>query len=80
MNSVNMIKDVRLKVTLRVGSKMLLLNDIVNMDLGSVVELERKYNEPLEILVEGVLIGYGEVVTTNGNFGVKIISLVNEAS
>ena len=76
--NMDRIKNIELKVTLRIGSKILLLKDISNLDIGSVIELDQLANSPLEILVQNKVIGYGEVVIVDGNFGVQITSLINE--
>jgi len=53
----------------------MLLKDVLNMDIGSVVELNQLANDPLEILVDDHIIAEGEVVIVDGNFGVQITSI-----
>jgi len=78
--NINIIKDIRLKVSLRVGSKLFLLRDIVNMDIVSVIELDQLVNDPLEILVENKVVALGEVIIIDGNFGVQISKLINQGN
>ena len=62
-------------VKVRIGSKKMLLRDVINMDLGSVIELDQLVNEPLDILVEDKKIAEGEVVIVDGNFGIQISNI-----
>jgi len=72
MKNIGLILDVKLPLRVRVGSKKMLLKDVLSMDIGSVIELDQLANEPLEILVDDKVIAYGEVVIVDGNFGVQI--------
>lgn len=72
MNNIELIKDVKLPIRVRIGSKKMLLKDVLSMDIGSVIELDQLANDPLEILVGDKVIGMGEVVIVDGNFGVQI--------
>ncbi len=53
----------------------MLLKDVLNMDIGSVIELDQLANEPLDILVGDKVIAKGEVVIVDGNFGVQIVKI-----
>lgn len=75
MRNINLLLDVKLPVKVRIGSKKMLLRDVINMDIGSVVELNQLANEPLDILVDNKKIAEGEVVIVDGNFGVQITSI-----
>lgn len=75
MKNIDLLMDVRLPVRVRIGSKRMLLRDVINMDIGSVVELNQLANEPLDILVDNKKIAEGEVVIVDGNFGVQITSI-----
>ena len=75
MKNIALLLDVRLTVRVRIGSKKMLLRDVINMDIGSVIELEQLANEPLNILVDDKKIAEGEVIIVNGNFGVQITSI-----
>jgi len=72
MNNISLIMDVKLPVRVRIGKKRMLLKDVLNMDIGSVIELNQLANDPLEILVDNHVIAQGEVVIVDGNFGVQI--------
>lgn len=75
MTNISLIMDVKLPVKVRIGKKKMLLKDVLNMDIGSVVELNQLANDPLEILVDDHVIAEGEVVIVDGNFGVQITTI-----
>ncbi len=75
MNNISLIMDVKLPVKVRIGKKRMLLKDVLNMDIGSVIELNQLANDPLEILVDNNVIAQGEVVIVDGNFGVQITTI-----
>jgi len=75
INNISLIMDVKLPVRVRIGRKKMLLKDVLNMDIGSVIELNQLANDPLEILVDNHVIALGEVVIVDGNFGVQITSI-----
>ncbi len=72
MKNIELIKDVKLPIRVRIGSKKMLLKDVLSMDIGSVIELDQLANDPLEVLVGDKIIAQGEVVIIDGNFGVQI--------
>lgn len=75
MNNISLIMDVKLPIRVRIGKKKMLLKDVLNMDIGSVIELNQLANDPLEILVDNHVIAQGEVVIVDGNFGVQITNI-----
>ena len=75
MGNIGLIMDVKLPVRVRIGKKRMLLKDVLNMDIGSVIELNQLANDPLEILVDNHVIAEGEVVIVDGNFGVQITTI-----
>ena len=75
MSNISLIMDVKLPVKVRIGKKKMLLKDVLNMDIGSVIELNQLANDPLEILVDDHVIAEGEVVIVDGNFGVQITTI-----
>jgi len=72
MANMNLIMDVKLPIKVRIGSKKMLLKDVINMDIGAIIELDRLVNDPLDILVDDKIIGVGEVVIVDGNFGIQV--------
>ncbi|ASM34795.1 flagellar motor switch protein FliY [Campylobacter sputorum subsp. bubulus] len=75
MRNINLIMDVRLPIRVRIGSKKMLLKDVLSMDIGSVIELNQLANDPLEILIGDKPIALGEVVIIDGNFGIQITEI-----
>ena len=76
--NLELLYNVKLKLSIRLGTKVVLLKDILRWDVGEIIELEQMVNEPLEILVNGVKIGEGEAVIVEGKFGLKIKKIGNE--
>ncbi len=72
MKNISLILDVKLPVRVRIGSRKMLLKDVLNMDIGSVIELNQLANDPLDILVGDKTVAKGEVVIVDGNFGIQI--------
>ncbi|MBR8461924.1 flagellar motor switch protein FliY [Campylobacter sp. faydin G-105] len=75
MRNIDLIMDVRLPIRVRIGSKRMLLKDVLTMDIGSVIELNQLANDPLEILIGDKVIALGEVVIIDGNFGIQITQI-----
>jgi flagellar motor switch protein FliN/FliY len=78
-SNMNLILDIKLPIKVRIGSKKMLLKDVINMDIGAVIELDRLVNDPLDLLVEDTVIGQGEVVIVDGNFGIQISKILSQS-
>jgi flagellar motor switch protein FliN/FliY len=70
--NLDLLMDVELEVTLRFGERSMLLRDILELGEGSVVELDRQVEEPVDLLLDGKLIARGEVVVVDGNYGLRV--------
>jgi flagellar motor switch protein FliN/FliY len=68
--------DIRVRLSVEVGSTALKLSELMDLAEGSVVELDRQSHELLDIMANGTLIARGEVVTINGRFGVRVVEVV----
>jgi flagellar motor switch protein fliN len=75
LRNIGLIMDVRLPIRVRIGSKRMLLKDVLTMDIGSVIELNQLANDPLEILISDKVVALGEVVIIDGNFGIQITEI-----
>lgn len=75
IKNISLILDVQLPVRVRIGTKTILLKDVLKMDIGSIVELDQLVNSPLDVLVGDKVIAKGEVVIVDGNFGVQITEI-----
>ncbi len=71
-----LLADIPLRLSVEVGSTSLKLSELLDLNEGSVVELDRQANELLDILVNGTLVAKGEVVTVNGRFGIRVVDVV----
>jgi flagellar motor switch protein FliN/FliY len=71
------LMDVKLGVTLRFGQKNLRLREILALDAGSIIELDRQIQDPADLLLDGKLIARGEVVVVDGNYGLRILEVVS---
>ncbi|RXJ69587.1 flagellar motor switch protein FliY [Halarcobacter ebronensis] len=78
--NLQLLFDIKLKLSVRLGTKNFLLKDILRWDIGEIIELEQMVNEPLDILVNGVKIGEGEAVIVEGKFGLKVKSIGNDST
>jgi len=76
-NRIEMLLDVMLDLTVVFGSTKKTVRELLSFGEGSIIELDKYIDEPLEIFVNNKLIGYGEVVVVDENFGVRITSLVD---
>ena len=70
--NLDMVLDVELNVTLRFGQRLLTLREVLDLTSGSVVELDRQVEEPVELLLEGRVIARGEAVVIDGNYGLRV--------
>lgn len=78
--NLKLLFDIKLKLSVRLGTKLFLLKDILKWDIGEIIELEQMVNEPLDILVNGIKIGEGEAVIVEGKFGLKIKNIGNDSA
>ena len=76
-NNIDLIMDVNLDISVVLGRTKKSIKDILALGNGSLIELDRLAEEPVEILVNGKRIAYGEVVVVDENFGVRITSIVS---
>jgi flagellar motor switch protein FliN/FliY len=70
--NLDLVLDVELNVTLRFGQRILSLREVLDLNTGSVIELDRQVEEPVELLLEGKVIARGEAVVIDGNYGLRI--------
>lgn len=74
--NLDLLLDVELEASLRFGQREMPLREILELRPGSVIELDRNLQEPAELLVAGRVIARGEVVTVDGNYGLRITDIV----
>jgi len=74
--NLEMVFDVPVNISAELGRSVIKIRDLLSLGPGSVVELERVAGEPVDLLVNGVLVGKGDVVVVNENFGLRITEIV----
>ena len=67
---------VKVELTLNVGSKSMTITDVLNLERGSVVTLDRREHDPLDVLINGVVFARGEVVRTGDCYGLRILEIL----
>jgi flagellar motor switch protein FliN len=72
IRNMDLLLDVELPVSISFGKTQLALKDVLKLTTGSIVELNRGVNEPVEVLVNHCLVARGEVVVVEGNYGIRI--------
>ncbi|UZE98046.1 flagellar motor switch protein FliN [Alkalimarinus alittae] len=74
---LDVILDIPVMISMEVGSTQIPIRNLLQLNQGSVVELDRLAGEPLDVLVNGTLIAHGEVVMVNEKFGIRLTDVVS---
>ncbi|MEM7219881.1 MAG: flagellar motor switch protein FliN [Pseudomonadota bacterium] len=74
---LNLILKVEVDVALQVGRTRMCVHELMQLNNGSIVELDRIAGEPLDVLVNGTLIARGDVVVVNGSYGIRLSEVVS---
>ena len=74
--NLDLILDIPLSVTVELGRSKMLINDLLQLGQGSVIELTKLVGDPLEVMVNDKLVARGEVVVVNEKFGVRLTDIV----
>jgi flagellar motor switch protein FliN/FliY len=74
--NLDLVMDVELNVTLRFGQRQLTLREVLDLTTGSVIELDRQVEEPVELLLENKVIARGEAVVIDGNYGLRVTEVL----
>ncbi len=75
--NLNVVLNVNVDLTLEVGRANISVRDLLQLNQGSVVELDRLAGEPLDVLINGTLIARGEVVVVNDKYGIRLTDVVS---
>lgn len=75
--NLEVVMDIPVRLSMEVGSASLPIRKLLQLNRGSVVELDRLAGEPLDVLVNGKLIAHGEVVVVNDKFGIRLHDVVS---
>jgi flagellar motor switch protein FliN len=74
-SNLKLVMDVELNVSLRFGQRLLPLREVLELKSGSVIELDRLVDEPVELLLDGKLVARGEAVIVDGNYGLRVTEI-----
>jgi flagellar motor switch protein FliN/FliY len=77
--NLDMILDVNVNLSMEVGRTRISIRNLMQLNQGSVVELDRKAGEPLDVFVNGTLVAHGEVVVVNEKFGIRLTDVISPA-
>jgi flagellar motor switch protein FliN len=75
--NMDVILDVPVTVSMEIGRTQINIRNLLQLNQGSVVELDRFAGEPLDVLVNGTLIAHGEVVVVNDKFGIRLTDVIS---
>ena len=77
IENLKVLENIDVELTVEVGRTEITIRDLLRLNEGSVVELDRLAGEPLDVLVNGTLIAHGEVVMVNEKFGIRLTDVVS---
>ncbi|NLJ93159.1 MAG: flagellar motor switch protein FliN [Aeromonadales bacterium] len=72
------ILDIPVTISMEVGRTQISIRNLLQLNQGSVVELDRLAGEPLDVMVNGTLIAHGEVVVVNDKFGIRLTDVISQ--
>lgn len=79
INDLGMILDIPVTLSLELGKTSINIGDLMRLNKGSIVELEKEASDPLEVMVNGTLIAYAEVVVINDKYGIRLLDVISES-
>lgn len=74
---LDVILDIPVTISMEVGNTQIPIRNLLQLNQGSVIELDRLAGEPLDVLVNGTLIAHGEVVMVNEKFGIRLTDVIS---
>lgn len=75
--NLDVILDVPVTISLEIGRTRISIRNLLQLNQGSVVELDRLAGEPLDVMVNGTLIAHGEVVVVNEKYGIRLTDVIS---
>jgi flagellar motor switch protein FliN/FliY len=76
---LDVILDIPITIAMEIGRTQLSIRNLLQLNQGSVVELDRFAGEPMDVLVNGTLVAHGEVVVVNEKFGIRLTDVISPA-
>ena len=77
--NLDMILDIPVTIAVEIGRSKITINNLLKLNQGSIVELDRLAGEPMDVLINGTLIAHGEIVVVNEKFGVRLTDIISPA-
>ena len=77
--NLDVILDIPVTISMEIGRTRISIRNLLQLNQGSVVELDRLAGEPMDVLVNGTLVAHGEVVVVNEKFGIRLTDVVSPA-
>lgn len=77
--NIDVILDIPVTIAMEIGRTTISIRNLLQLNQGSVVELDRLAGEPMDVVVNGTLIAHGEVVVVNDKFGIRLTDVVSAA-
>ncbi|MFT5814650.1 MAG: flagellar motor switch protein FliN/FliY [Psychroserpens sp.] len=77
-HKLDAILDIPVSISMEVGRSNISIRNLLQLNQGSVVELDRVAGEPLDVMVNGTLIAHGEVVVVNDKFGIRLTDVISQ--
>lgn len=77
--NLDVILDIPVTIAMEIGRTHINIRNLLQLNQGSVVELDRLAGEPMDVLVNGTLIAHGEVVVVNDKFGIRLTDVISAA-
>lgn len=74
---MDVILDIPVQLAMEVGTTSISIRNLLQLNKGSVIELDRLAGEPLDVLVNGTLIAHGEVVVVNDKYGIRMTDVIS---
>jgi len=75
--NLDVILDVPVTISMEIGRTQINIRNLLQLNQGSVVELDRLAGEPMDVLVNGTLVAHGEVVVVNDKFGIRLTDVIS---
>jgi flagellar motor switch protein FliN/FliY len=77
--NLDVILNIPVTLSMQIGRTQMTIEELMRLNRGSVVKLDRMAGEPMDVLVNGTLIAHGEVVVVNEKFGIRLLDVISPA-
>lgn len=77
-NNLELVLDIPVTLSMEIGRTRMRIADLLELSSGSVVDLQKMVDEPLDVLVNGTLVAHGEAVVMDGKFGIRLTDVVSK--